>query len=152
MVLFQSGVTDVSLSAPTQPVPEVKRLKPETSDLLLTSRINEAVTPFPHTSSRSASIPRRIMCCGIHPEDDGNTVYRNIGKNSSSNSTSYPQKNNGIIDYTSLKTSQLYYVFRVIMSSLEFGVLRKFFFYGEKVILCSFLNKLILNTFLLEFP
>jgi len=67
------------------------------------------------------------MCCGIHSEDDGNTVCRNIGKNSSSHAASHPQKNDGIIDYTSLKTSQLNYVFGVTMSSLEFGVFQEIF-------------------------
>jgi len=63
---------------PTQRVPKVKRLEPETSDLVLTSRISGDLTPLPRTSSWPASIPRRIMCCGIHPEDDGNTVCRKV--------------------------------------------------------------------------
>jgi hypothetical protein len=63
-----------------------------------------------------------------------------------------PKKNNGIIDYTSLKTSQLDYVFGVTVSSLEFGVFEDTFLCGKKIILHSFVTKLILNTFLLEFP
>jgi len=72
------------------------------------------------------------MCCGIHPEDDGNRVFRNVGKNSSNNAAPHHQKNDRIIDYTSLKTSQLDYVFGITMSSLEFGVFEEFFFYGGK--------------------
>jgi hypothetical protein len=64
----------------------------------------------------------------MHPEDGGNTVCPNVGQNSSSNS--HPQKNNGIIDYTSLKTSQLDYVFGATMISLSLACLR--IFCGEK--------------------
>lgn len=97
-----------------------------------TSRISGAVTLLPRTCSWPASIPHRIMCCGIHPEDDGNTVFRNVGKNSSNNAASHPKKNDGILDYTSLKTSQLDYVFVVTMSLLEFLCLRNFFSTREK--------------------
>jgi hypothetical protein len=72
------------------------------------------------------------MCCGIHPEDYGNTVCRNVRKNSSSKAASHLQKNNGIIDYTSLKTSQIDYVFGVTMSSLEFGVFEENIFYEKR--------------------
>jgi len=97
-----------------------------------TLRISGAVTPLPHTSSWPASIPHLIMCCGIHPEDGDNRVFRNIGKNSSNNAASHPQKNDGIFDYTSLKTSQLDYVFGITMSSLEFVCLKIFFYWGNK--------------------
>jgi len=91
------------------------------------------------------------MCCGIHLEDDGNTVFRNVGKNSYINAASHSQKSDGIIDYISLETSHLNEVFGVTMSLLGFGVFGEFFFSAGKITFHSFLNKPILNIFLLKF-
>jgi hypothetical protein len=132
VVLFQSGVTEFSETFSYYlTCIGGKAVGAEDNDLVSTLRINWALATLSHTFSCSASIHCSITFCEIHPEDDTNIVCRNPGNWSSSNAASHPQINEGIIDYTSLKTSHFDYLFDVTMSSSEFVMFEEICFYGK---------------------